>query len=221
MIIVKEKEPLKIGDLVDDLKCIDITYERLGKAQYITKKYSMQCTKCGRVKKMLSPVIRQRKGTKHKTCGKGLKTVNKKFYSHWQSMRTRTNNYNYVHANCYSERGINSNEFENFIDFYDAMYSSYLEKAKEIGEQNVSLDRIDPNGNYSKNNCRWVHKSEQQGNTRKNVTFKVIFPDGYSEICTNINKFARQHNLDISTIRDVMNPCRGTKQHKGFKFERL
>lgn len=143
------------------------------------------------------------------------------FYSRWEAMRTRTNNPNYEHANCYSKRGIDSNEFENFIDFYDAMYESYIKLANKIGKENTSLERINVNKSYTKENCIWIDKHEQQGNTRKNVVFEVTFPDGHKEIHTNVRRFAKEHGLNSSTINDVMNPNRATSHHKQYKFKRL
>lgn len=218
--IIKPQLTLSIGDTFDDMVCIDISIKRQ-KSGYTARFYTMQCIKCNRTKEMLSSTIRMHKGTTHKSCGKGLKTQNIRFYNKWQAMRTRTTNPNYEHADCYVNRGINSDEFENFIDFYDTMYESYIELANKIGEKNISLERIDVNKPYSKENCKWIHISEQQGNTRKNVKFKVTFPDGHTEIHKNARKFAKEHNLDPATVMDAMNPNRATKQHKNYKFERL
>lgn len=210
----------EIGQIYDDMQCIGIKNKRQASG-FTANVYVMKCIKCGREKKMLSSTIRNHKGTTHKSCGRGLKTVDPVFYSRWQAMRTRTENENYQHADCYSMRGINSDEFKNFIDFYDAMYGSYLVMAEKIGKENTSLERIDVNKPYTKENCEWIDKHRQQGNTRKNIKFEVTFPDGHTEIHTNAREFAREHGLDVSTIQDVMNPNRSTSQHKGYKFRRL
>lgn len=119
------------------------------------------------------------------------------------------------------KKNINSDEFRYFIDFYDAMYESYKELADTIGAQNTSLERLDNNKHYSKSNCIWIPKQNQQKHTSRIVKFEVTFPDGHTEIHQNIREFTTKYNLNDSTIQDCLNPNRSTKQHKNFKFKRL
>jgi hypothetical protein len=71
----------------------------------------------------------------------------------------------------YGERGITVCEewldrecgFENFVDW--ALKNGYSE--------GLTLDRIDVNGNYCPQNCRWVDKYVQANNKRKNYYLKI------------------------------------------------
>ena len=84
-----------IGDQVDDLLCIEKKKPSKGSGK--STLYRMQCTVCGREKWMLGATIFRRSGTTHSACGKGFKTIDKRFYSEWCAMRTRTTNPNYEH----------------------------------------------------------------------------------------------------------------------------
>lgn len=212
---------LNVGDSVGDYEVIGSVKRRIGAKQYTSKFYILKCTKCGRIKELQSSTIRYEHGITHKSCGKGIKTLDPVFYDRWESMRTRTTNPNYEHADCYSEKGIDSNEFAYFIDFYDKMYESYKALADIIGSENTSLERIDINKGYTSENCTWIDKHDQPKNTSRNVCFEVTYPDGHKEKHKNVREFARDHNLNASTIMDCMNPNRSTKQHKGFRFVRL
>lgn len=48
---------------------------------------------------------------------------------------------------------------KDMLDFYEA-------HLKQFGEKNTTLDRIDPNGNYTLENTRWATIKEQSLNKR-------------------------------------------------------
>lgn len=203
---------MEINKIYGDLKCL--------KYLYVTDKYHkvylMKCTKCGREKEMKEYVVKQKKGILHKSCGKGLKTQDKIFYRKWQSMRTRTTNENYWAFSEYGGRGICSDEFENFIDFYDSMYQSFIIAAEKYGKENVSLERIDVNKSYSKDNCKWIHIKEQPGNQRKVREFEAISPTGERYISRNLTKFCEEHGLHRPSASDVLHGR--SKHHRNWKF---
>lgn len=80
-------------------------------------------------------------------------------YHVWNAMIQRCNNSNNNNYKNYGGRGISVCnrwlEIENFM--------------ADMGERptsNHQIDRIDNNGNYEPNNCRWVTQSENMRNTR-------------------------------------------------------
>jgi hypothetical protein len=135
--------------LYGDFKCI-------GTIQDNGFRYIMECQKCGKIKHMLKSTIRLNKGLNHKSCGKGLGiSYDKDFYNRWQAMRARTS-IKSIHRENYYDRGINSNAFESFIDFYNALYPSWVEHKIRFGANDTSLDRIDVDKSYTPENCQWV-----------------------------------------------------------------
>lgn len=65
----------------------------------------------------------------------------------------------------YGERGIRiCSEWQEFQPFYNwAMNNGYRD--------NLTIDRINVNGNYEPKNCRWIMSKEQQKNKRNNHSF--------------------------------------------------
>ena len=203
------KNKYSVNDIIDDLQIVSIN----------GKDYNCKCTKCGREKIMKAYYLSQHKGTTHKACGQGLKLKDKDFYNRWQCMRNRTDNPNYEHYSNYGGRGINSNEFKYFIDFYDALYESWSEACKIYGVKNTSLDRIDVNGNYTSQNCEWIHIKEQPGNQQDTVIFIAKNEElNLTVEGKNLSKFCREYNLNRSCISDVLHGR--LKEYKGWKIER-
>lgn len=92
---------------------------------------------------------------------------NTRLHSIWKSMRTRCNNPNAKYYKNYGGRGISiCSEWEDFMNFYLwAINNGYSEE--------LTLDRINVNGNYEPSNCRWLSRKEQCRNKRYNV--KVLY----------------------------------------------
>lgn len=54
--------------------------------------------------------------------------------------------------------------WNSFEDFYKDMGISYKDHVDKHGEKDTTLDRIDVNWNYCKENCRWATRMEQMHN---------------------------------------------------------
>lgn len=135
-----------------------------------------------------------------------------RMYRIWKDMRRRCNNPNRNNYKDYGGRGISVCEEwdKSFMEFYNwAMSNGY--------DDDLSIDRIDNNGNYEPNNCRWILSNMQHRNTRKNRKFKATSPNGSMFIHNSQAQFAEDHNLE----RAYINSCLVNKQktYKGWTFE--
>ena len=118
-----------------------------------------------------------------------------RFYNIFIKISERCNNKKYKN---YNNKGI-KNEWKSFENFKKDMYQSYLKHYNKFGEKQTTIDRIDNNKNYNKNNCRWA-TWKQQANNRKNNRLIT-----YNNKTQTIIQWAEELNIKYSTLKSRMN----------------
>lgn len=190
-------------------KAKDITGQKFGKLTAIkldhiehiktgTVHYWLYKCDCGNEKVIRKGEVSQGGS---QSCGCFLKeSVQKRSTKHGQSysrlyrimhdMKQRClnpNNKNYKH---YGERGITicKNWLDNFDNFYNwAINYGY--------QDNLTIERINFNGNYEPSNCKWIKKAEQVKNTRK-----IRFITANNETHC-LGDWARKFNIEYNTLK--------------------
>ena len=125
--------------------------------------YLCQCPRCGRVVEMYAAHYYRGSSSCH--C---IDSRNNRLYRIWTNMKSRCNNPNFPSYRYYGARGIKvCDEWkDNFLIFESwALANGYRD--------DLSLDRVDNNGNYEPSNCRWATLREQAGNKSNNVMITI------------------------------------------------
>jgi hypothetical protein len=105
-------------------------------------------------------------------------------YKIWDGVKGRCTNSNNKRYKDYGGRGISICDrwliFENFY--------------ADMGErpEGLSIDRIDVNGNYEPNNCRWATDRVQYDNTQFSTKLGID---------CSLRELAKKHNIPYSTIQ--------------------
>jgi len=113
--------------------------------------------------------IREKKWTKHWFWSKQNRN---RFYEIFCWLKNRCKGTAWWDANkWYHDKWIKC-LWNSFEEFRDDMYESYLDHCEKYWVKNTSIDRINPDWNYCKENCRWATIDEQ--NFNKSITNHVI-----------------------------------------------
>lgn len=171
----------KVGEKYHKLAVVGDDLKTVGKRRYVT----VQCD-CGSAPFEIRYDLIAGKTAGTKSCGcwydetRGNTTrthgmAGTPLHSVWLGLRQRCNNPNHLSYDKYGGKGITySPSWESFEGFYKDMASTYRE--------GLDLDRIDFNGNYCKENCRWVERDVGNHNKGKDTTsctsrFKGVYYD--------------------------------------------
>lgn len=93
---------------------------------------------------------------------------NTRLYAIYYNMKSRCYNKNNKRYGSYGGNGIEICEewLEDFMNFYNwSMSHGYRD--------DLSIDRIDVNGNYCPENCRWSDQEQQSNNQRKTIFIEI------------------------------------------------
>lgn len=115
---------------------------------------------------------------------------NTRIYGIWGGMKTRCFCKSAPKYSSYGGRGITvcKDWTDDFMNFYNwSMNNGYSDE--------LTIDRIDPNGNYEPSNCRWANHETQNYNKRS--TRKIVV-DGKEKTLKDIEK---EYGIPMSTLR--------------------
>lgn len=195
---MNKRKPVPIGKKFGKLTIIENYTDEKGQT-----KVKCKCD-CGKYKIVL---LYELKNNHIKSCGclrtkHGKSNKKNRLYKIWGIIRDRCFCKTYLRYKDYGGRGITiCEEWKNdFLVFEKwALANGYSD--------NLSIDRINNDGNYCPENCRWATAKEQANNRRNS---KFIY---YNNEKLTISQFANKYNIN----RNILNQ----KINKGFKIQEI
>lgn len=141
---------------------------------YTYKKYNrygiFECPICKKHYITQTSAVKNGKSTKCRSCATKTQTSmikrnhgfsEDRLYCIWANMKARCNYDKSEYYNVYGGRGIKvCNEWNNFLPFREwALQNGYKE--------NLTIDRINNDGNYEHSNCQWITNEDNCRKTRR------------------------------------------------------
>jgi len=195
------------------MRLIDITNQNFGNLTVIKKvpnekgrqtNWLCKCS-CGNI----TIVSKGHLTTGHtKSCGcLSFEALNKNRYKHGlcqtrlygihAGIKDRCYNIKNKKYNYYGNRGIKV--YDDWLDKKNGFINFYNWAINNGYKDNLTIDRIDVNGNYEPNNCRWA-TMKQQANNRRNNHYIT-----YNNETHTITEWSKILNINRYTLYDRIN----------------
>jgi len=172
-----------IGQRFGWLTVVGIDEEKTSERDRIYWKCQCDCGKTS------SSPTHQLNSGKTRSCGcrQGHGMSRTRQYRTWVNIIKRCNNEHDTNYRYYGDRGITvCDKWLTFRGFWEDMQEGY--------DDTLSIERVDVEGNYEKENCRWATPYEQSIN-RRNTPFYVI--DGERMCMPEISK---KYSISLGTL---------------------
>jgi len=207
---LKDRHTRSCGCMRKESKSTDLTGLQFGRltamkrvpSHYGSGGYLWLC-KCTCGKEVLAQAYALRKG-RHSSCGclaiekaksrakhgGARDSGRERLYDIWNAMKGRCSNSKYILYNRYGGRGIT------VCKEWLGSYIAFREWALSNGyNDNLTIDRINNDGNYEPSNCRWATYKEQALNTSKN------FYITYNGITKTLEEWGTEFGIKPNTLR--------------------
>ena len=116
---------------------------------------------CGCLRNELSAERNKRTKTKPNA------TKRHPLFYRWTSMRQRCNNPNNPSYHNYGGRGIK------VCDKWESSFNAFVQDMGMPPDKSYTLDRIDNDGDYTPENCRWASPKQQLVNQRRSIRITI------------------------------------------------
>ncbi len=123
--------------------------------------------------------------------GYGVNRGKNPTYRSWEAMKYRCTRPSCIMWHAYGGRGIS----------YDERWKEFANFLADMGPRptGMTLDRIDPNGNYGPDNCRWADR-QTQNNNRSTVRLYEYRGSLYL-----LSRLAEEAGISPRTLRQRIN----------------